>query len=132
MDGRPRRLSRLPGTLWALPPTLLGFALVAYTGRSGQWRDGVFWANASRGLGRLIARPGGPSATTFGCVVLLWKPDRFGPRLQAHELVHVDQYRRLGIVFFPIYLALLPFYGWHERHPLEAPAYRRAKELDNA
>lgn len=124
------RIARFLGTVWALPPTLVGFALVACSGARGRWRDGVFWATANRGLGRLVSRPGGPSATTFGCVVLLWKPDRFGPRLEAHELVHVGQYRVLGIVFFPVYLALLPFFGWHDRHPLERSAYRRAAEVE--
>ena len=83
-----------------------------------------------RGLGALVARwPGGPWATTFGWVVLLWHPERLDAGLEAHELVHVQQYRWLGVCFFPVYLALLPIYGWRARHPLERPAYLREREV---
>ena len=123
------RLLLILGFLWALPATVVGLLLAALSLGRGQWRNGALWVEANRGLGALVARRGSPGATTFGSVVLLWHPERLSPALEAHELVHVDQYRLLGVLFFPLYLALRLRFGSGESHPLERPAYRRQREV---
>ena len=121
------------GFAWALPPSLFGLVLAAFSLGRARWRNGAVWVRADRGLGAVIARwPGGPLATTFGWVVLLWHPHRFDAGLEAHELVHVRQYRWLGICFFVVYLALLPIYGRRAGHPLERRAYLREREVRGA
>jgi len=114
------------GTLWALPATLASLLLAALCLGRSRWRRGVLWFEADRGAGALIGRGrGGPAATTFGNVVLLWRPQRLNDGREAHELVRV-----LGFFFFPLYLALLPIFGWRDRHPLERPAYHREREVE--
>ena len=121
------------GFLWALPPSLFGLLFAALSLGRPRWRNGALWVEADGGLGAIIARwPGGPLATTFGCVVLVWHPHRLDAGLEAHELVHVQQYRWLGVCFLVVYLALLPIYGWRARHPLERPAYLREREVRGA
>lgn len=118
------------GFLWALPPSLFGLLLAALSLGRARWRNGALWVEADRGLGAIISRwPGGPLATAFGWVVLVWHPQRLDAGLEAHELVHVRQYRWLGACFFVVYLAFLPSYGWRDRHPLERPAYLREREV---
>ncbi len=121
------------GFLWALPPSLLGLLLAGLSLGRPRWRSGALWVDADGGLGAIIARwRGGPLATTFGWVVLVWHPHRLDAGLEAHELVHVRQYYRLGVCFFVVYLALLPIYGWRARHPLERSAYLREREVRGA
>lgn len=126
---------RILGDIWTLPNSLLGalvgiFALGLPRRIPGRAFLGV---RGRCGIGPLVRRRG-ISATTFGSVVVFWRPGgEADPRLLDHEEVHVRQYRILGPVFLPIYLIFLPFTGYRERHPLEGPAYRRGasgSELD--
>jgi hypothetical protein len=114
--------------VWMLPATLAGLLLCAASLARPRWRNGVLWAEATRGLGGLIHRRSPTvNATTLGAVVLLWRPERLDAGLEAHELVHVSQYRWLGIVFFPVYLALRWRFGAGERNPMEKPAYEAGR-----
>ena len=45
-------------------------------------------------------------------------------RLRRHEHYHWHHALRYGVLpWYVFYVALLPFYGGGERHPLEKPAY---------
>ena len=77
-------------------------------------------------------------AITFGRHVFL-RPDYWEhlsfPRqvgLLAHELTHVRQYRRHGLVpFLALYNLVYPLYFWRvSQHPLERPAYLRGQEVE--
>jgi hypothetical protein len=110
-----------------LPATVVGLVVSAASLARPRWRNGVMWAEATRGFGGLIRRRSTVNATTFGAVVLLWRPERLDAGLEAHELVHVSQYRWLGIIFFPVYLALRWRFGGGERNPMEKPAYEAGR-----
>jgi hypothetical protein len=94
--------------MWALPATLVGLAAGAVACASGARAavvDGVLEI-AGGGLGRAIARLPRPfcfSAITFGHVVIAVDDPRLDAS-RAHERVHVRQYERWGIFFFPLYL----------------------------
>jgi hypothetical protein len=115
--------ARSAGFIWMLPATAIGLVLAGASLARPSWRNGVLWCEATRGVGGMIRRRSTVNATTFGAVVLLWKPERLDAGLEAHELVHVTQYRWLGLLFFPVYLALRWRYGGGERNPMEKPAY---------
>ena len=84
-------------------------------------------------LFRLV--PDHPNAMTFGSTVLARV--RLDPAIVAHELAHVAQYRRLGPLFFPLYL-LRPLCGAlrHRHHylgnPFEVEAMRAAERSRRA
>lgn len=94
------------GCLWALPTTLLGFAL-ALGGlcRPYAVQGGAVWFR--------VATPLSPwawwwakrfMAITFGgCVIVSSEPD---DSVIRHELRHFAQARLLGPLFLPVYLAL--------------------------
>jgi len=49
--------------------------------------------------------------------------------VQVHERYHWgDQIRWLVLPWFAAYLALSPFYGGGDKHPLEREAYRRQRQ----
>ena len=87
-------------------------------------RDGATFV-----VSRLVAP--GAAATTLGHVVFV-RPDAVDrPRLIAHELVHVRQWRQLGVVgflvrYFGAYLRwrarLYPHWAAYRRIPLEIAA----------
>ncbi len=92
---------------WPLPWTLAGLllALPALLGGGWQWRrvDGTAALCAHGGLsGRILARSW-IGAITIGHLVLA--RDRATlERTLAHELVHVQQYERWGLLFPLLYL----------------------------
>jgi hypothetical protein len=66
----------------------------------------------------------GASATTIGPLILMRRAAVGNARLLRHELVHVRQYRELGVVRF-LARYLRAYLGWRlRRHPHWA-AYRR-------
>ena len=83
---------------------------------------GIAWV-----LRRLIPIPGGAGAMTFGHVVI----GRDTERLDAtrfHEHIHVRQYERWGIFFYPAYLGaslwlLLRRRDAYQENPFETEAY---------
>lgn len=126
---------RILAEAWTLPNSLIGVLVGLLGGGLPRRIPGrsFLGVRARHGIGPLVRRRG-VSATTFGSVVLFWRPGgEAEPALLDHEEIHVRQYRFLGPVFLPVYLLFLPFTGFRERHPLEAPAYRRGRsgsELD--
>lgn len=97
-------LIRLMGIyLWAFPASACG-AILAMTllllGGRVAWVDGVCEVCAPNYLGRSSCRFG---AMTFGHVVIARDAVQMAA-LRAHERVHVRQYARWGILFFPLYL----------------------------
>jgi hypothetical protein len=113
--------------IWMLPATLVGVVLAVTSRAQLRWRNGVLWCEATRGVGGIIRQRSSVNATTFGTVVLLWRPERLDAGLEAHELVHVTQYRWLGLLFFPAYLTLRWRFGGGERNPMEKPAYEAGR-----
>ena len=55
---------------------------------------------------------------------IVYRAGRQTPAIEAHELYHWNQAFRWGVIlWYAVYLALLPFYGGGRNHPLERPAY---------
>lgn len=128
---QPRSLTLLAalGGVWTLPNTVLGVVvgLLAFGWPEQVRGRGILAVRARGGIAPLVRRAR-ISATTFGQVVVFWRPEGAGePALLDHEAVHVRQYLVLGPFFLPVYLACLPFTGFQERHPLERPAYRAGR-----
>ncbi len=84
--------------LWALPWSLVGAALSVFFDRRFVV-DGVLLAEGARWPGRFGWRY---RAITFGHVVLA--VDDLDPETMDHEMVHVRQYERWGLLFVPAYL----------------------------
>jgi hypothetical protein len=92
---------------WVAPASLVGLAVAAVAGALGARArivDGVLEVAGGR-LAPALARANVPfCAITLGHVVLgLSVADL--DRCRAHERVHVRQYERWGVAFFPLYLA---------------------------
>jgi hypothetical protein len=110
--------------VWTLPNTLLGLVLGALSFRAPRVIAGILAFEGSTGS-LWVVRRFRRSAVTYGHVVLSARP--LQGRLLAHELHHVRQYERLGILYIPVYVLIWLFTGYR-RHPLEAAA-RRAEQL---
>ena len=85
--------------VWAAPWSLVGLVLALFFDRRSV-RSGVLWCEGARWPRRLGWRY---RAITFGHVVL--SVDHVDDRLENHELEHVRQYERWGLLFVPAYLA---------------------------
>jgi len=120
---------RLLGYLWASPATAVG-ALVAVTalctGATLRRVDGsieVAGGCFARGL-----RGAPPSwrfvAITLGHVIVGIDHDALA-RARAHERVHVHQYERLGVFFFPLYIASSGLAWLRGRDPYLDNAFER-------
>lgn len=122
-------LARAAGYAWAAPLTLAGLLAGAVSGARPRLRDGaIVFANA-RGPAGAVLRNRRYKAGAVGHVVI--SLDEPGPRLLAHELVHVRHAERLGPLSALLYLALLSVYGY-ARHPLERAARRAARRVVDA
>ncbi len=120
---------------WALPATAVGLlvsVLVLSAGATIRFVDGSIEVAGGRLLQIASLLP--PSARfvaiTFGHVIIgidhavLW-------RVRTHEHVHVQQYERWGVLFFPLYMASSLVQLFHGRNPylnncFEREAYARA------
>jgi hypothetical protein len=118
--------------LWALPWTALGvfFGLVALATGGGWQRVGrvvEFYGGLLQRLLRRVPIAGGASAMTLGHVVIArTKADL--DRSRRHELVHVAQYERWGLLFVPAYVACsawlwLRGFDAYLDNPFEVEAY---------
>jgi hypothetical protein len=102
-------LLRMVLILWVLPWTLLGLVagLLAITTGGGVRRVGRVLEFHGGWLDLMLRRvpiAGGASAMTLGhCVIARTQADL--ERSRRHELVHVAQYERWGLLFVPAYLA---------------------------
>ena len=94
---------------WAFPATLVGLA-VALFARAGGARvevaEGVVEVAGGR-LGTAVSRlrhPFGFTAITLGHVIFAVNPQLLA-QCRTHELAHVRQYERWGVLFFVLYAA---------------------------
>ncbi len=89
---------RLLKVAWAAPATLIGLLLAPFFRRRSVRRGVLLCEGASwpRRLGW------GYNAMTLGHVVLC--VENIAERVLDHELVHVRQYERWGLLLFPAYL----------------------------
>jgi len=103
------RISFTLRVLWALPWTLLGVSLgllALATGGGGRRVGRVveFHGGILRFLLRRVPIAGGAAAMTLGHCVIARTSDCLD-RSRRHELIHVAQYERWGLLFVPAYLA---------------------------
>lgn len=118
-----RRGAKAAAYAWAAPVSLAGLLAGAAAGVRPHRRGGVLVFAGARGpTGRLL-RARGFSAGALGHVVIAAREP--SEQLLRHELVHVRQAERLGVLMAPVYLGLLAVYGY-QAHPLEVAAYRIA------
>jgi hypothetical protein len=94
--------------LWVSPATLVGLSLALIAllaGGRARRIQGVIEV-AGGGLHRVVARL--PEGLRFGAItlghVIVGLDDAALERARSHEQVHVRQYERWGIFFFPAYL----------------------------
>ncbi len=92
------------------------------SGARPTFRDGCFLYVSDRGLANRILTRRGYVAITFGHVIVFTREPT--PLLWRHEMAHVDQYRRYGLAFLPLYLCFYARHGY-ATHPFE----RQAEEL---
>ena len=100
---------RLIGYAWASPATAIGLLFMTVAAACGGAKlrrvDGVLEISGGRLLGAVRRIPRfGFVAITFGHVVM-GVDDVCLAEARAHEHVHVRQYERWGILFFPLYAA---------------------------
>lgn len=94
--------------LWVSPATLVGLLLAALAllgGGRARRVQGVIEVGGGR-LHRVVARL--PEGLRFGAItlghVIVGLDEAALARARSHEQVHVRQYERWGIFFFPAYL----------------------------
>lgn len=131
-----RDVARLVRYLWALPATTVGLlvaGLVLPMGATIRVVDGVVEVAGGR-LPRLAARL--PSscrfvAITFGHVII-GADHGILCDIRSHERVHVRQYERWGVVFFPLYLGSSLVQLMLGRHPYLDNRFERAARFESA
>lgn len=102
-------MTKLLRILWAGPATLVGGIAAApflLCGAQCSWVDGVLEVGGGK-LARALA-PWRFGAITFGHVIIGLDAACLHA-CRAHEHVHVRQYERWGVLFFPLYAA---FSAW--------------------
>lgn len=130
---------RILAYAWAFPCTMVGLlvGLVGLlTGGRVQVVDGVveFWGGVVAWLLRRIPLIGGAEAMTIGHVVL-GQTFLSLEKTRRHEHVHVRQYERWGLFFFPAYFGA-SFFQWlkgdhpYFDNPFEVEAFRHVDETD--
>ena len=106
--------------MWAAPASLAGLLLTPFFA-SRRRVDGVLLAEGAAWPARL----GWPfRAITLGHVVLAI--DRLDEQTLRHELAHVRQYERLGLLMWPAYV-LASLWAWRSgRRPYHDNRFERA------
>mgnify|MGYP005848994185 CR=1 FL=1 len=112
------------GLVWGLPNTLLGLAFAGLSLTSVRYARGVLVAESTRGLARVFLSRRGYSAITLGRVMITTVP--LTPALWVHELTHLEQSERWGLLFLPAYLYWYFRAGYHD-NPFERAAVERAQ-----
>ena len=79
---------------------------------------------SDKGLANRILTQRGYIAITLGHVIVFTREPT--PLLWRHEMAHVDQYRRYGLAFLPLYLWLYARHGY-AAHPFEREAVELAR-----
>lgn len=95
--------------LWAAPWSLFGLAIGVVGLMSGgrarrQGRMLEIWGGCLPSILRVFPFYSGSPVATFGHVVL-GRTDRHLDACREHQLIHVRQYERWGVLFVPAYLA---------------------------
>lgn len=134
-----RRIRRIAAYLWVAPVTLVGLGLAGIglaCGAQARWIEGqleVAGAHRLRGFGRW------PPVRAFVAItlghVILGRDHATLARWRGHEQVHVRQYERWGVLFWPLYLGAS---GWawlrgrapYWDNPFEVEARRADAEPD--
>lgn len=121
VPGRPRTTAgRVLASIWAAPLTAVGIVLGMTTGGTWQRAEGGWIVSGGdRGAARLQSRFGF-AGNAVGQIVLV-RPAAPTPALLAHEMTHVRQAERLGVLIVPLYVVLFARWGYR-RHPLERAA----------
>jgi hypothetical protein len=134
-------LRRITRYLWVSPATAVGllFAVIAVgAGATPRIADGII--EVAGGRLRHFLSPLPPCARfpaiTLGHVIIGLDHPLLST-VRAHELVHVQQYERWGVLFFPLYMASSIAQLIRGRHPyldnaFEREAYARATVRDEA
>ena len=116
-----RRLELIFRYAWTSPATALGLAfsvLAMLAGARPRMVNGVLEVAGGhlRSLMAVLPRCAGFAAITFGHVIIGLDHSLLRC-IRAHELVHVRQYERWGVLFFPVYLASSFWQLMRGRHP---------------
>lgn len=119
-------LGRAAAYAWAAPLTMAGLLAATLAGVRPRVREGAIVFPNARGPAGALLRGRRYRACAIGHVIIAVSDP--GPRLLAHELVHVRHAERLGMLTPPLYLALLAVYGY-ARHPLERAARAAARRV---
>lgn len=127
------RLVTTLGILWAFPCTFVGLVVGGIGLMTGGRVQRVghtleFWGGWVTWLLRRVPISGAAAAMTIGHVILGQDKDCLHD-CRAHERVHVRQYERWGIFFFPAYLGASLWLAMRGRNPyfdnpFEVEAYR--------
>ena len=136
-----RRLSVFLRYAWASPATAVGllFSLIAMlAGARPRVVDGVVEVGGGhlRTLMASLPRCGRFGAITFGHVVIGLDHSLLR-RVRAHELIHVQQYERWGVLFFPLYatsslLQLLCGRDPYRDNAFEREAFAQSRDYSEA
>jgi len=123
------RLDLLYRYAWVAPATVIGllfslFAVVA--GARPRLVDGVLEVGGGhlRHLMALLPRGARFGAITFGHVIIGLDHSLLR-RVRAHELIHVKQYERWGVLFFPLYVTSSLVEFLRGRDPYRDNAFER-------
>ena len=124
-----RRLERLARYLWVSPATAVGlmFCVIAMcAGATPRIVHGTIEVAGGRlrDLSSLLPPYARFGAITFGHVIIGLDHPLLSS-VRAHELVHVQQYERWGVLFFPLYLASSIVQLMGGRHPYLDNAFER-------
>jgi hypothetical protein len=125
-----RRRMRLIGYLWALPVTIVGLLLglgALFSGGSFRWRNGI--VEVAGGMVAFLLRGNrfwqGGAAMAFGHVILA-RDAKCLEKSRSHELGHVRQFEKWGLLLFPVYWLISAWLWWrgyhfYLDHPFEPP-----------
>ncbi len=97
-----RKVAWWLGWVWALPVTLAGLLLVAFTDSSIEGvREAALVCRAGDWFTRNFFKRFGMGACMWGCVLMIRGDHQLTPGTLAHELVHFKQARIFGL-FLPV------------------------------
>lgn len=112
-------LLRVLAYVWASPNTLLGLLLGLLAFQRPRLTQGILLFDSHVRGSTWVLRMFRRAAVTYGHVVLGNR--RVEGPLLVHELHHVRQYERLGVLYIPLYLVIWLFTGYR-KHPFEEAA----------
>jgi hypothetical protein len=117
-----------PWSFWGLSVGTLGMVTGARVRRSGRILE--FWGGLLPLFLKYFPFVAGSPVATFGHVVV-GRTDRHLDACRAHQLIHVQQYERWGLLFVPVYIGCSG-YMWccgkrpYYDNPFEREAFTKA------